>query len=258
MRTRPGVPAVLLVASLALALGACAGSGSTVSSTAKPSAKPSALAKPNVSNADGSIGALAPPEPGTYTYLQAGTVEVLDQGQGPEQRKARGTLRVTRNGEDVTTVRTEKTGSRIEQVLQYGTEGVFLVRQVQEQPVVNTTRTYQCVPKRPVLILPRGTGVGATWKDRVDCEAGQISYEAKAEASEPVRLGDGRSVTALRLGVHMTIAGTGLNSDSRLTLWFAPDLRLVVKQTEDTKAQLSVYDIVRKAEDVLDSGTPTA
>ena len=225
---------------------------------AKPTAKPSALAKPDVRNADGAIGALAPPEPGTYTYLQTGTVEVLDQGQGPETRKAEGTLRVTRDGDDVTTVRTEKTGSRIEQVLQYGAEGVFLLRQVQEQPVVNTTRTYQCVPKRPVLILPKGTRVGATWEDRVDCEAGQIYYKATAEASEPVLLGDGKSVTALRLGVHTTIDGAGLNSDTHMTIWFAPDLRIVVKQTEDTKAQLSVYDIIRKAEDVLDSGTPAA
>jgi hypothetical protein len=244
---------------------ACGGDGTTGTGEANSfsSPTPTQLAEPNVTGTTGSAPIGEPPAAGTYTFLQKGTNHVKDQGQDPETRDATGTLKLdaaqrTDAGLQQASTRLEGQSSRIEQVLLYNERGVFLVSQNNDIPLVNTVRRYTCTPKRPVLILPAGVGPGSTWEDRVDCEAGQIAYEAKVEAQEDVTLGDGTVVPTLRIAAHANVVGKGLNTDQRLTLWWAPSLRLAVKVADETTAQVSVYDVERRAEDVLQSASPAA
>lgn len=262
MRTNQALSRVIVAASLTavLSAGACGSGSDEPAPSIATTTTEAPLAAPQVS-ASGTISVTKPPAPGTYTYAQTGTTNVLNQGQDPKPRDPTGTLAVSKptqvaGGTEVTYERIEGGGSRSEQTLLFNDQGVSLTSVKNTLPVVNQSRDYVCKPSRPVLILPVGIGPGSTWEDRVSCEAGQIYYKATVVALGSVTLGDGTAVQALQIQVTNTVDGPGLKTQSDQEFWFAPDTSLNVKLTDSTKAQLSVYDVVRDGTDLLESTTP--
>lgn len=209
----------------------------------------------------GSISIERPPPEGTYTFVQEGTTHVLDQGSDPKPIPRRGTLEVTApeqrpEGFFQVHKRLDGSGDRIEQTLLYAPEGLFLVGYETDISVVGSKRSFVCKPARPVRIFPNGAATGDTWEDRVDCENGQIHYRAVAEAEEETALADGSTLPTLRVRVENTIDGEGLSTSGTYVLWVSWQLGISVRTDDSTDAQLSVYDIERRVQDLLLSTTP--
>ncbi|MCC7077800.1 MAG: hypothetical protein IT198_11790 [Acidimicrobiia bacterium] len=246
---------------LGLVLAGCAGGeDGTVADSVTTTTRPPAFEAPE-GQASGTISITASPPPGTYEYTQTGTTHVLDQGTDPKPMPPKGTLEVDPasqgpSGFEQMQTRFDGTGDRIEQNILYASDGVYLAGYETDVSVVGSKRSFVCKPDRPVRIFPQGVAVGDRWEDRVDCENGQIHYLAVAEALEDVTLGDGTVVPTLKVRVENTIDGEGLRTDSTYVLWVSPDLGISVKTEDSTDAELSVYDIERRTQDLLVSTTP--
>lgn len=209
----------------------------------------------------GKISIERPPPEGTYTFVQEGTTHVLDQGTDPKPIPRHGTLEVAApqerpEGFFQVQKHLDGSGDRIEQTLLYAPDGLFLVGYETDVSVAGSKRSFVCKPARPVRIFPNGAGAGDTWEDRVDCENGQIHYRAVAEAEEDTALADGSTLPTLRVRVENTIDGEGLSTSSTYVLWVSWQLGISVRTDDSTDAQLSVYEIERRVQDLLVSATP--
>ncbi|MFP5319781.1 MAG: hypothetical protein ACLGI2_15995 [Acidimicrobiia bacterium] len=169
---------------------------------------------------------LAPPAPGTYRYDTRGrstfgaavvpfpavTTLVVDPAAGTRQRAVRD-------------LRDAGTGLVLEYVLDYRSDGVYLVSLGATISALLFTQREDLRPPSPVLLLPTGAGVGSRRQLDVPSAAGGTAHlVVEVQGPATINAGGGRiDTTAFRLTA--TLAGQ-LDNRIELTVWVADATRV--------------------------------
>lgn len=199
--------------------------------------------------------ALKPTEPGRYIYDETGVRKMT--GCGPDERPATpSSLQVdAAQGSRQQSVRDRRYasdghGEVATNVLEFRADGVYLIRSRQDQTFFLGTYSTEFEPSPPVLVFPSDRSVGRTWSFTLKSKDGKLTVDSTSQveaADEPVALGGGETVNALRMKgtshVYGQISGSGPPLDADIsetsTTWISIPARLIVKTITDASGTVA-------------------
>lgn len=237
------------------------GSGTTVApaattTTTRPGARPTTTAPARAATtvAPGPAGRrpaatpLAPPPPGTYRYDTTGqstfgaavipfpavTTLVVEPAAGTRQRAVRD-------------LRDAGTGLVLEYVLDYRSDGVYLVSLGASITALLFTQREELRPSSPVLLLPTGAAAGTRRElDLPSAAGGTADLVLEVQGPATITAGGGRvDSTAFRLTA--TLAGQ-LENRIELTVWMANATRVWAQERLAAEAKAPSGEVAFRSE----------
>ena len=209
--------------------------------------------------------AVQPAAPGSYLYDESGTRSF--GGCGPDGPPPSPTsLRIDpANGDRQQGIRDRRSadgqGMVVTTILEYRTDGVYLVylRQEQQTPAGPSVNEFE--PNPPVLAMPARPTQGQSWQFSLTSKDGKIQVEASntIEALDEEVAAAGGSTKATR--VRRTTRATGqsilgpIDITENAVSWVAS--RLIVKEVSDSSGTVGTCRIQSHVEAVIRSTSPS-
>jgi hypothetical protein len=200
-------------------------------------------------------GVTGPARPGIYEFDETGlikTVGCLVTNQRPPSptRLNVGALTGNRQQFDRDQRGPDGSGSSTSSLREYRDDGLYVVSLHQVQMVLQNSIVADFAPSPPVLVVPARPDPGQAWGFVLTSTDGKIRIDTAnrvEETNEPITLGQGTAVRAVRIRSTAHVTGTSSQgvmdfTVTRLT-WYARDQHLEVKEVTDTAGRVGLCSI---------------
>ncbi len=191
--------------------------------------------------------------PGTYTYTQTGSQKAAGFTSSVPPTSTLVVHKATANGEQTSV---QKAGGKqvSAQTLQFTSKGMFLVSEVENVLLPGHAETITCTFKPGVPYPPWPLTIGATAQSHTSC--GPVSVAAKGDViGRRTTTVGGTTLTVYVVKVTLTTSGQ-ITSTSTDTEWFAPSLRLVVRDASTISGKYGPFSFTGSFTRTLTSTTP--
>ena len=226
------------------------GTGTTTGSTTGGSG--STTAKPLATTAPGKTAATKATPAGTYTLDAKGTVTLGNPGT-PQDVNSQSTLTVDpiKDGVQHSTLHSEESGDTDEEVVVRDTGSYAASLKLSSQAFTKEFR-----PDPPVLLMPDPAVVGKAWTWSATSTDGKTKADAtnKLVRTETLNIG-GAKVATVVLQTHLVLSGD-VDFTADITLWWAPDHRLPVKERTVGKGSYNGFTFTTDITATMRSVTP--
>ena len=245
---------------------ASAGTTPSAGASAGPTATPlrSAGSDPALSGGPTALPArrtYGPPAAGRYTYANTGSIETSVCAVDRRPYPATTDLQISAlRGARQEGVRGDAEQGTQSSVIEYRDSGLYLVSLVLDQPGLGRI---EFRPAAPVLFLPAPPTVGKTWTFTLRSTDGKYTLDSTSRITalkQPVRLGDGSTVSTTTVRTVSTLTGTSSVGAVDLTLTTVSsashDPALAVKEVQDTEGTVGPCRVDGHVESVMRSTRP--
>jgi hypothetical protein len=229
------------------------GSGS---SSPRPSASATSVKHGSTGGSPSSSASQSGPQPvvpGTYTYDQTGSQKAAGFTSSVPPTSSLVVHPATASGEQTTN---QKAGGKdgSDQTLLYNSKGMFLISEVEHVPLPGHAETITCRFNPGVPYPPWPLRIGATAQAHTKC--GSVNVSAKGDVTERrTTTVHGVRLTVYVVKVTLTTSGQ-ITSTSTDTEWFAPSLRLVVRDASTISGKYGPFGFTGSFTRTLTSTTP--
>lgn len=244
-----GVPNTAVPGSSATRAGSTTGTttGTTTGSTTGGTAS-----KPLATTAPGRPAAAKATRAGTYALDAEGTVTLGNPGT-PQDVSSESTLTVSpiKDGVQHSTLHSEETGDTEQDIVVRDTGSYAASLKLSSQAF-----TKEFLPDPPFLLMPDPATVGKAWAWSATSTDGKTKADAtnKIVRSETLTIG-GAKVATVVLQTHLVLSGD-VDFTADITLWWAPDLRLPVKERTVGKGSYNGFPFTTDITATMRSTTP--
>lgn len=210
------------------------------------------VSKPLATTAPGKPAAAKATRAGTYTLDAQGTVTLGNPGT-PQDVRSESTLTVSplKDGVQHSTLHSEETGDTEQDIVVRDTGSYAASLKLSSQAF-----TKEFLPDPPFLLMPDPAVVGKTWAWSATSTDGKTKADAtnKLVRNETLTIG-GTKVATVVLQTHLVLSGD-VDFTADITLWWAPDSRLPVKERTVGKGSYNGFPFSTDITATMRSTTP--